>query len=532
MEAGVAPWWRPFRHFWFAALWTVNTLGLIGIAMSDTASGWLMTSLNPDPIAVSWVQVAANLPMFLFTLLAGALADMFDVRRFLLATQSGVVVITAAFAGMVSLAALTPSSLLAITFVLSAAWTMAAPAWLAILPLLTPREDLDAATAINSAAYNVSRAIGPALGGLAMAALGVAAPLWIFTAVNIASVFVLLRWREPRRIAAPLPVERLSSALRIGFRHVANNLHMLSTIGRTAAFFPFASAYWALLPLLARQQLQGGPQTYGILLGAIGAGAIGGAFALTALKRRLGPDRLVAAGGLATAAALVLFAFVRDPLAAVALCAAAGAAWIVVLATLYVSAQLALPDWARGRGLAIFLTVIFGAMTCGGAIWGQVAQSLGLPTAHLIAALCVASGLALTAGLRIQTGAAVDQSPSEHWRLPELDQAIADTAGPVLVVVEYRVADDRRSDVERTLRKVGHERKRDGAYSWGLFRDPTERTRLWETFLIESWLEFRFFCERVTKSDRVVEEQLLERLLVPPKVTFMIATTIPSRSVS
>jgi len=190
-----------------------------------------------------------------------------------------------------------------------------------------------------------------------------------------------------------------------------------------------------------------------------------------------------------------------------------------------------LPDWARGRGLAIFLTVIFGAMTCGGAIWGQVAQSLGLPAAHLIAAAAVVAGLALTAGLRIQTGAVVDQSPSDHWRLPELDRAIDDTAGPVLVVVEYRVREDRRGDIERTLRKVGHERKRDGAYSWGLFQDPTAPSCLWETFLIESWLEFRFFCERVTKSDRLVEDRLQEHLLVPPKVTFMIATAAPSRAV-
>jgi MFS family permease len=245
--------------------------------------------------------------------------------------------------------------------------------------------------------------------------------------------------------------------------------------------------------------------------------------ALPRLKRKLGPDRLVAAGALATAAALALFGVVREPLAGVLLCFGAGAAWILVLATLYVSAQIALPDWARGRGLAIFLTVIFGAMTCGGAIWGKVAQAIGLPAAHFMAAACVLLALPLTSASKIETGAAVDLSPSGHWRLPEADHEIDDVAGPVLVLVEYRVADVHRDAFMQTIREVGRERKRDGAYAWGMFQDPRDHTRLWESFLIESWLEFRFFCERVTKSDRLVEDRLQGLLASSPSVTVMIA---------
>jgi predicted MFS family arabinose efflux permease len=498
-------------------------LGLLGIAMSDMASGWLMTSLDADPRAVSWVQVATNLPMFLLTLPAGALADMFDLRRFLITVESAVVTITLGFAIMVSLGAASPFGLLTITFALSAAWAAAAPAWLAILPLLIPKRDLDSATAINSAGYNVSRAIGPAIGGIAIAAMGVAAPFWIFGAINVATVIVLLLWRSPRRSGARLPSEPLGSALRVGFHHAANNRHLVWTLGRAVAFFPAVSAYWALLPLLAREQMSGGPESFGVLLSAIGAGAIVGAFVLNWLKGRLGPDRLVDWGALATAAILALLGAARDPLVGAVLCVAAGAAWILVLATLYVSAQVALPDWVRGRGLAIFLTAIFGSMTFGGAIWGQVAQTFGLPIAFLSSAACLLLAIPATRRWKLQTGANADLAPCGHWRPPNTGRAVEDFEGPILVVTEYQIEAVNRALLLRELDEMKHERKRDGAYAWGVFADPADGSLLWETFLIESWLEFRLFCGRVSNDDRLVEDRIRGLLVRPPTMRIMIA---------
>jgi predicted MFS family arabinose efflux permease len=495
-------------------------LGLIGIAMSDMASAWLMTSLDADPRAVSWVQVAANLPMFLFTLPAGALIDSFNPRRFLLVVQAAIAAVTLGFALMISLRVVGAYSLLAMTFALSAAWTAAAPAWLAILPALVPKTDLDSATAINGAGYNVSRAVGPAVGGVAIALFGVASPFWIFGAVNVATILALLRWRNPVP-ASPMPAEPLASALRVGLRHGANNSHLIATIARTLAIFPFASAYWALLPLLARDRMGGGPQTFGMLLGALGAGALAGALGLNGLKAWLGPDRLALWGALATAAALALFGVVRDPRQGVALCVVAGVAWIVVMATLYVSAQVALPDWVRGRGLSLFLTVIFGAMTLGGVVWGQVAEWTGMPAALFIAAAGALLGAPLSARFRLQTGADLDLSPSRHWRLPAGGRDVADAEGPILVVREYCVDAPNRAAFLKAIGEIGHERKRDGAYAWGVFEDPVERTRLWETFLIESWLEFRLFCERVTNADRLVEERARRLLAAPVKTKVM-----------
>lgn len=516
------PWWSPFAHRNFVVLWAASTAGLIGIAMTDTASGWLMIGLNANPKAVALVQVATNLPMFLFTLLAGALADIFDSRRFLLVVEVAIAILALAFATMVSMGAVTAASLLTITFVLSAAWTMAAPAWLSITPLLVSEQDLDGATAVNGASYNVSRALGPALSGGAIAALGLSAPYWIFAGVNLAAIAALLWWRAPRKALESLPVERLSSALRTGLRHAANNRHLTSTLARTLAFFPFASAYWALMPLIASKQIMGGPRYFGVLLAAIGAGAMIGAFTLNWLKAKLGPDRLVAIGTVATAIALTLFGLVHDPIAGIVVCVFAGASWILVLASLYVSAQVALPNWVRGRGLAIFLTAIFGAMTAGSAIWGQIAGTAGLPAAHFVAAVGILLGIPLTWRWKIQTGAEADLSPSMHWSTPSVDHEIGSKDGPVLVTVEYRVDGANMVAFLHAIEEVGRERKRDGAYAWGIFQDATDRQRFWESFLIESWLELLHLRERVTKADRLLEDSVRLLLRTPPRPNVMI----------
>ena len=219
----------------------------------------------------------------------------------------------------------------------------------------------DSAISANSVGYSLSRAVGPALGGIVIAALGISAPFWVFWASNVGIVAALLWWRSPRKSGESLPAERLSSAVRMGIRYAANNRYVGATLIRTVAFFPFASAYWALLPLIARSQTDQGPEFYGVLMGAIGVGAVAGSFAQNRLKVKLGPDRAVALGTLVTAFALVLFGLARDPFTAICACLLAGAAWTVVLTSLYVSTQVELPDWVRGRGLAIFLTVIFGA---------------------------------------------------------------------------------------------------------------------------------------------------------------------------
>jgi MFS family permease len=241
------------------------------------------------------------------------------------------------------------------------------------------------------------------------------------------------------------------------------------------------------------------------------------------LKTTLGPDRLVGVGTAATAFALVLFGLARDPATLFCACLIAGASWTVILTALYVSAQVALPEWVRSRGLAILLTVIFGAMTVGSIAWGQIAGVAGLPVAHFVAAAGAALAIPLTRRWKLQTAIGVDLTPSMHWPIPVTALKPEDDQGPVLVSVEYRVDSKNRALFLRALDELGHERKRDGAYFWGLFEDVSDRGRFEETFLVESWLEHLHQHERVTMADQVLQDRIQQLLTEPPRVTHLIA---------
>jgi predicted MFS family arabinose efflux permease len=483
-----------------------------------------MTSLNPDPLVVSLVQVAASLPVFLIAVPAGALADIVDRRHFLIGGEIANTVIAAIFAAMFTLGLVGAWTLLIFTFLIGAFGALTAPAWQAVTPQLVPKRDLQAAIAANSIGFNISRAIGPALGGVLTAAFGAVAPFWINAASNLAVNGALLWWQPPRHGGSRLPAEQFGRAIRAGFRYARYNSHLRATLLRAVAFFLFASAYWALLPLIARERIAAGAGIFGILLGAIGAGAIAGALALPWAKAQLGANRLVAAGTIGTALALILFGLARDSATALAASLIAGAAWIAVLSSLNVSAQVALPEWVRARGLAIFMTVYFGAHTLGSVLWGQVAAVWSVPLALFIAAAGALVMIPLTWTWRLQTAAGIDLTPSLHWAAPVVSHEIEQDRGPVLVTVEYRIDPARRHAFLAALDHLGHERRRDGAYRWGVFEDAADPARFVETFLVESWLEHLRQHQRVTNADRVLQSTVREfQLEGEPKVTHMIA---------
>lgn len=522
-EASISP-WSPFRHTAFTVLWAATVVANIGTWMYNAGSAWLMTTLNADPFIVSLVQVATSLPMFLFALPAGALADIVDKRRFLIAVEGVTTVLSAIIAAFVWLDLVTPAILLLFTFLLGAGAALTAPPWQSVVPQLVPKRDLTPAVAANSVGINISRAVGPAFAGIIIAAFGIAAPFWLNAVSNLGIIGALLWWRSPQNATTQLPAERFFSAIRTGFRYARHNRHLRATLARAVAFFLFASAYWALLPLVARNQISGGPELYGILLGAIGAGAVGGAFALPWFNRRLGPDRLVAIGTFGTAVTLVLFGFAREPAIALVASIIAGISWIAVLASLNVSAQVALPDWVRGRGLAMFVTVFFGTITGGSAMWGQVASTLSLPDAHFIAAAGALVAIPLTWRWKLQTGTAIDLTPSMHWPTPVIAREVEPDRGPVLVTVEYRIDPYNREAFLRALEKLAHERRRDGAYAWGVFEDAGDEGRFLETFFVESWLEHLRQHERVTNADRILQTAVHRyHLEGVPKVTHFIA---------
>src|ERR1700728_1922695 len=380
------------------------------------------------------------------------------------------------------------------------------------------------AVAANSVGINVSRAIGPALGGVIIGIFGIAAPFWLDAFSNIGVIAALIWWRAPPRSAASLPPETFGSAIRTGLRYAPYNSHLRATLIRTVAFFVFGSAYWALLPLVARTRMAGGPALYGVLLGAIGASAVGGAFLLRRVREKLGADSLVAAASLGTALASALVALARHPATAIVASFIAGASWIAAVASLNVSAQVALPEWVRGRGLAMYVTVMFGGLTIGSAIWGQLAAVAGLPAALLSAAAGAAIGIPLTWRWKLQTGRNVDFSPSMQWPDPVTTHAIEADRGPVLVTVEYRIDPKNRDAFLHALGQYSRERRRDGAYDWGIFEDPADDGRFIETFFTDSWLEHLRLHRRVTKADRI-SEQAVRRFQIGegPKTTHLVS---------
>jgi MFS family permease len=518
--------WAPFNYKAFAVIWTATVVSNIGGWMYSAAAGWLMTDLTTDPFVVSLVLVANTLPMLMFSVPAGALTDIVDRRKLLIAGEAANTILAAIFAVMVWSNHVSPTSLLFFMFLIGVFATLTSPGWSAVTPALVPKDVLPAAISANSVGVNVSRAIGPALAGAIIGPFGIAAPFVVDAVSNLGVNAAIVWWREPKKALSGLPVERFGSAIRLGFRYARNNPPLRSTLVRCVGFMLFASSYWALLPLLARSQIHGGPQIYGILLGAIGLGAVCGSFAMPKWNERLGPDRLVAIASIGTAIALVLFGLAREPFVALAACIIAGVSWIAAIATLNVSAQVALPDWVRGRGLAIYITVLFGSMTLGSVLWGEIATLAGLPLAHFAAAAGLLLAIPLSWRWKLKRGAELDLTPSMSWPQPivSADVAVDANDGPVLVTVEYRLAgENNREPFFARLESLRHERLRDGAFAWGIFEDTAQRGRFLETFEVYSWAEHLRQHERVTHFDEVVEGHIRALLAGEPIVTHFIA---------
>jgi MFS family permease len=501
-----ASFWRPFRHPVFAVLWVATVISNIGTSMGNAASGWLMTGIAPDPLTVSFVQVALSLPMVLLALPAGALADVLDRRRLLIATELVTTAVAALYAAFVSLGVVTPERVLLFTFLVSSGGVLMMPAWQAIVPQLVPRADLGPAVAANGVGFNISRAVGPALGGAAIGACGIAAPFWLNALSNIAVVAALLWWHPPCKRGPRLPAEHFGHAVVVGVRYGWNCPPLRATVARAAVFFFFGSAYWALLPLVARLQIAGGPELYGVLLGAIGAGAVAGAFLLPRLKGRFGADCTVSVAALGTAIALALFGVARNEITGLTASVIAGASWIAAIASLNVSAQASLPEWVRGRGLAFYMAAVSASMTAGSAVWGAAAGLIGLPMTHLAAAIGVLATLLLSRRWALLSGSGNDLTPSMHWPSPITINDVPRDRGPVMVTVDYKINPRDRENFLSALEALARERRRDGAYAWSVFEDAAVEGRFVEAFYVGSWLEHLRQHERVTNADRILQD--------------------------
>lgn len=508
----------------FGMLWGVWMTANVCMWMNDVAAAWLMTSLSPSPVMVALVQSASTLPVFLLGLPSGALADIADRKRYFMFTQVWVAAVAVLISLVVAFEAISAPLLLALTFLNGIGLAMRWPVFAAIVPELVPRAQLPAALALNGVAMNASRIIGPIAAGAIIASLGSA---WVFALnalLSVGAAFAIRRWQREQKASA-LPAERFIGAMRVGWQYVRQSQRMHVVLLRVGLFFLQSMALLALLPLVAQQLHGGGAASFTMLLACMGAGAIVAALLLPRLRGRFNRDQVLAWGTLLLAAAMAVVALAPNTGVAAAAMVLAGGAWISSANSCTVSAQLALPDWVRARGMSIYQMALMGSSAAGAALWGQVASWTSVRTSLLCAAGAAVASLAATARLKIEGDSAEDLTPADFPPPAGTQVAVDPHEGPVLIAIEYRIDPARERDFLAVMRDTRRNRLRHGVLSWSLFHDANEPGRYVEQFVDETWVEHLRHFERMTAYDLALRERRFAFHIGegPPKVTRYIA---------
>lgn len=520
--------WSPLKISVFRALWIATIAGNVGTWMQNVGASWMMTSLSTSPFFVSLVQTATSLPIFMLALPAGALADVVDRRRLMIFTQLWMLCASATLGILTIFGLVDAYILLFLTFALGIGAALNAPASEAIVPELVPRDQLLPAVTLNSAGINVSRAIGPALGGFIVAFWG-AGFVFLLNAITFLGVaFVVFRWKRTEKENL-LPKERFIGAIKAGFRYARNSPPLIAVMVRTIVFMIFASATLSLLPLVARNELNSGASGYGTLLGSLGIGAILGTILMPKLRNKLSVDWLIAVATILFSAVALGLAYIRNFWVVCFIMAFGGIGWVIVVSSLKVSTQKASPVWVKARALALYLLVFEGSMAIGSAVWGVIAGQIGITTTLTIAAFGLIIGLLTMLRFRLQAGENLNLDPSKHWTTlsvaDEVKQQEDLERGPVMVTVEYRIDPKQDAEFRKVMQKVRAERRRSGATFWGLYIDEEDSERYLEFFTHEFWLEHLRHHEHVTVADHDVET-LARKFHIgnePPKVSHFVS---------
>ena len=493
-----------FRGLWFAWLAANMTMW-----MNDVAAAWLMTTLTTSPVMVALVQTASTLPVFLLGLPSGAMADIVDRRRYYAATQLWVSVNALLLAALSLAGELTASLLLLLTFSNGIGLALRWPVFAAIVPQTVPRDVLPQALALNGIAMNLSRVVGPVLAGVLISTVSPAA-VFVLNALLAGVAFALvLRWRgEPVRASA-LPGERFLGAMRAGLNYAWQSPRLMVVLLRIFLFFLQSTALVALLPLVALQLHGGGPATFTVMLSCLGAGAITAALLFPRWRARYSRDQFVSVGSLVHAAVSTLIVAVPEIWVALPAMVLVGMAWISVANSLVISAQTALPDWVRARGMSIYQMALMGGAAAGSLVWGQVAGMTSVRAAVVAAAVFGVAVLLATRRLSVEGGGETDFSPVAVGNLSPVAIDIAPDEGPVMVTVEYLIDPAHATAFAEVMQRTRRARLRQGALSWGLFRDTAQPGRYVEYFVDENWLEHQRRLERFSAFDAKLRERRL-----------------------
>ena len=506
----------PLRHSAFRRIWLASLLSNLGLLIQAVGAAWAMTQMTPSVDKVALVQTALMLPVMLIAMPAGAIADMYDRRVVALVSLSIALAGAAALTVLAWLGRLTPEILLAFCFIVGSGMALFGPAWQASVSEQVPPETLPSAVALNGISYNIARSFGPAIGGIVVATAGAVAAFAANAVLYIPLLIVLFLWRrtsEPSR----LPRERLNRAIVSGVRYIANSPSIRIVLARTLITGVIGGSVSALMPLVARDLLHGGAQTYGIMLGAFGMGAVIGALNITEVRRRMSGEAAVRACALAMGGAIAAVALSRQPVLTAAALVVAGAVWMLAVALFNIGVQLSAPRWVAGRSLAAFQASIAGGIAIGSWGWGRLTDAAGVETALLVSAalMLVSPILGLWLGMP-RVGARNEDA--EVLADPEVRLPLTGRSGPLVVEIEYRVDQESARAFHNVMQEVQLSRQRNGAYGWSIARDIADPELWTERYHCPTWFDYLRQRNRSTQSERALHQRAMDFHLGPDPV--------------
>jgi MFS family permease len=506
----------PLRHAPFRRIWLASLLSNLGLLIQAVGAAWAMTQMTSSADKVALVQTALMLPIMLIAMPAGAVADMYDRRIVALVSLSiglsGAVTLTVlSWLGLV-----TPNLLLAFCFLVGSGMALFGPAWQASVSEQVPTETLPAAVALNGISYNIARSFGPAIGGIIVATAGAVAAFAANAALYLPLLVVLFLWRrenEPSR----LPRERLNRAIVSGVRYIANSPSIRIVLARTLVTGIIGGSLSALMPLVARDLLHGGAQTYGIMLGAFGMGAVIGALNISELRKRLSGEAAIRACALSMGGAIIAVAVSHEPVITAAALVIAGAVWMLAVALFNIGVQLSAPRWVAGRSLAAFQASIAGGIAIGSWGWGRLTDAAGVETALLISGGLMLLSPLLGLWLTMPPVGARNED-AESLADPEVRLSLTGRSGPLVVEIEYRVAQDNARAFHNVMQDVQLSRQRNGAYGWSIARDIADPELWTERYHCPTWLDYLRQRNRSTQSERALHQRAMDFHIGPAPV--------------
>jgi MFS family permease len=506
----------PLTQVTFRRIWLASLLSNLGLLIQAVGAAWAMTQMTSSADKVALVQTALMLPVMLIAMPAGAIADMYDRRIVALISLSISLVGATALTVLAWLSLVTPEILLASCFVVGSGMALFGPAWQSSVSEQVPAEMLPSAVALNGISFNIARSFGPAIGGIVVAVAGAVAAFAANAVLYIPLLVVLFLWRrasEPSR----LPRERLNRAIVSGVRYIANSPSIKIVLARTLVTGVIGGSVSALMPLVARDLLHGGAQTYGIMLGAFGMGAVIGALNIAEVRKRLSGEAAIRACALSMGGAIAAVALSHEPVLTAAALVVAGAMWMLAVALFNIGVQLSAPRWVAGRSLAAFQASIAGGIAIGSWGWGRLTDAAGVETALLVSAALMLASPLLGRWLQMPRVGARNED-AELLADPEVQLSLTARSGPLVVEIEYRVAQDNARAFHNVMQEVQLSRQRNGAYGWSVARDIADPELWTERYHCPTWLDYLRQRNRATQSERALHQRAIDFHLGPDPV--------------